>query len=71
MIEENRFRELIMRKIPLIEQRVINKELWIYGCGIGGTIVLNELLSSNISVAGFIDQRAKDVKMIDGYPVKK
>ena len=45
-------------------------ELWIYGAGKGGKILLKYLDKYNVHVSGFIDINAENIKLQENLPVK-
>lgn len=71
MIDEDRFRNLIKKAIPIISEKINNREIWIYGCGVGGRIVYAELIKSGFTISGFIDRKADSFEDLNGCPVKK
>lgn len=71
MLSEKDFRSACKSKIDVILSLAGSREIWIYGAGKGGLILLDELGHRNISVQGFIDKNAENLKEIQNLPVKK
>lgn len=67
---EEKYRQLIDAKIPLIKRFAWNKKIWIYGAGKCGRIALKILEEQNIKVAGFIDRNAELLQEVERLPVK-
>lgn len=61
--------EKLCRKTASILKHQQDKQIWIYGAGTDGTVLLSFLEDEGIRVSGFIDRRANDIKGMDGYPV--
>lgn len=53
---------LCKKKIGKIIKSQKNRELWIYGCGLGGDILSDVLSDSDINYRGFIDREASEIK---------
>ena len=48
-----------------------NRDIWIYGAGRGGHIMMRVLRESNIPFTGFFDENADDIRLVEGYKVIK
>ena len=68
-MDEISFREICRRKIDLFFPDIRNRALWIYGAGRGGKILLEVLKEKKIKVAGFVDQKAEEIKSVEQFPV--
>lgn len=71
MVSDDEFQLACKLKIDTILSFSGTKEIWIYGAGKGGRILLNELDKRNIPVCGFIDKKADKLKIFCGLTVKK
>lgn len=71
MLSENDFRAACKAKIDTILSLAAAREIWIYGAGKGGLILLDELRQKAINVQGFVDKQADILKTICDLPVKK
>lgn len=60
---------LVGIKIILPKLRQTIKPVYIYGAGHGGRIVLTTLKREKISIAGFVDKNAENIKKIDNINV--
>lgn len=69
-IERRNFEKLCQQNIFKIEEGMKRYDLWIYGAGKGGEILLKSLREHNISVNGFIDINAEKIKFLKNVPVK-
>ena len=56
--------------ISKIKKYVNNRDVYIYGAGRGGRIVLKVLEENNIKVCGFYDKSSQEKCMFQGYPVR-
>ena len=59
MINEEEFREIFERKLPIILKMSKNRNIWIYGAGVGGEIINKVLDFKGIKFNGFIDRNYK------------
>lgn len=71
MLSENDFRSACKSKIDTILSLADAREIWIYGAGKGGLILLDELRQKAVNVQGFVDKQADNLKTICDLPVKK
>lgn len=69
-IEKKNFEKICQRCIPKIKDSMKKSELWIYGAGKGGKILLKYLDNYNVHVSGFIDINAENIKLQENLPVK-
>ena len=60
---------LCKNKISKIIESQKNRELWIYGCGVGGNILSDILSDSDIDYKGFIDKEACSIKRYKDFEV--
>ena len=65
------YRIICEKVVPIIKQRAKSREIWIYGAGKGGAILLDVLLKERISVRGFIDINANNIRYRFGYVVSE
>lgn len=63
------FKKLCINKLDIIVREAAGKNIWIYGAGNGGNILLGVLLEAGIPISGFVDKRAYEIKEINGIPV--
>ena len=71
MLSEDDFRLACKSKIDTILLLANTREIWIYGAGKGGLILLDELKQRDVNVQGFIDKQAENLKTICDLPVEK
>lgn len=71
MLSENKYREICIKKLPLIQKYIQNRKIWIYGAGIGGKILMEVLLENQVMLSGFIDRNAKLINKVGDFPVKE
>ncbi len=57
-MDKNEFRELCIRKLPRFLGDIKERNIYIYGAGVGGSIVRELLEERNLRIAGFIDRKA-------------
>lgn len=69
MLSEKDFRILCKNKISIISSLSGGRKLWIYGAGVGGRILFEELRKRDIWICGFIDRNAKQLKTVNNLPV--
>ena len=70
MISEDRMRLICQSKIEIIKKYASERNIWIYGAGIGGMILSQVLQESGIEISGFIDRKAESIKEINCLPVR-
>ena len=58
------------RKIDRIIQNINARNIYIWGAGQGGSVVLNVLKQYGVEISGFIDIRAKELEWFMEYPVR-
>lgn len=68
--EKKEFESLCCKSIEKIKNMPKKQQLWIYGAGTGGKILLKCLSEHNISVCGFLDSAAESIQFCEGVPVK-
>lgn len=71
MVSDDEFRQACKRKMDTILSFAGTKEIWIFGVGEGGRILLDELKQRSIHVRGFIDRKAELLKTFCNLPVMK
>lgn len=69
-VEKKEFEELCRQNIERIEKCSRGRELWIYGAGKGGKVLLDCLRKFRIPVRGFLDKGAEKIKIYEGVTVK-
>ena len=70
MFSEREFADLCNQKVKAIKDRSKNKRVWIYGAGVGASILKKILMENDIEIYGFIDIKWKELKQFKGHPVK-
>lgn len=70
MFSEKEYTDLCNEKVNIIKKRVENKRVWIYGTGVGASILTKVLLCNEVKIYGFIDIKWKEIKQFQEYPVK-
>ena len=70
MVPEAEFEDICKIKLKRICDRLLNKEVWIYGAGAGGKIVKRVLDDLNIKYDGFVDKNANRMLSVEGCCVK-
>lgn len=63
------FEEMCVTKLNRMLANVNNRNIYIWGAGKGGSILAEVLKEHHISIAGFVDRRAQELKEYLGYPV--
>lgn len=63
------FEEMCVTKLHRMLANVNNRNIYIWGAGKGGSILAEVLKEHHISIAGFVDRRAQELKEYLGYPV--
>ena len=71
MIEEKEFRYICFKKINLINNFFNEKDVYIYGAGIGGKILAEVMEECGFEYKAFIDRRADEIKRFCNHNVKK
>lgn len=69
IVTEWEFRYRIIEKIEKIISLAGRRNIWIYGAGVGGRIVYEELKKRGILIKGYIDKRWKEIGTVGEYPV--
>lgn len=70
MIDEKIFKELCYKKLTNILALSSKRNIWIYGAGKGGHILLDVLEENNIYVSGFIDTNFENIGKCGKYNVE-
>lgn len=68
-MNDTQFEKICKDKMNTFLAASKGRNLWIYGAGHGGKIMLNILALSKIPISGFVDQRANEIKKVNLYPV--
>ncbi len=63
------FRMICEDKMEQYLYHAKGKNIWIYGAGHGGKILLDVLTEHSVAVAGFVDRRADEIQNKEGYQV--
>lgn len=71
MVEEDKFRELCRNNIQKIYRMAGQKNIYIYGAGIGGRILADTIRENGFNFEAFLDQRAGEIESFCGHTVKK
>lgn len=66
---EKDFRVRRKSKINIISVLSHQRNIWIYGAGKGGRILLEEFRERNVRACGFIDRNAEQIKTVENIPV--
>ena len=67
---EDEYRQICVDKLDRMLSDVENRNIYIWGAGKGGSILLSVLLEHNIQIKGFLDN-GNNKKEYLGYPVRK
>ena len=67
-LKEN-YKELCILKLPIIKQFFYSRNIWIYGAGTCGKMLMEVLLDNHITIQGFVDRNATNIKKINDFPV--
>lgn len=70
MLSDEDFRSVCESKIDMILSLAGSRNIWIYGAGKGGQILLDELKKRNVIVQGFIDKKAAILTSMYDLPVE-
>lgn len=70
LLEVDEFKKICEKKIDVIKSKAQDKNIWIYGAGVGGQIVKEVLFENSIKVCGFYDQNAAELWKKTDIPVK-
>ena len=70
MVSETEYRKLCMSKLPLVERFADGRNIWIYGAGVCGKILMNVLQENHVEIRGFLDQNADRIKTVREFPVR-
>lgn len=70
MIDEEHFKRLCYRKINTIYDMAQNKNVYIYGAGIGGRILSDVINDCGYKFEAFIDTRAEEIGNICNHPTR-
>lgn len=68
-MDDNRFREICIKKLDKIVDNSKGSNLWVFGAGHGGKILLECCQNAGVCVHGFIDRNADKIGKFDGYKV--
>lgn len=69
MINDEDFRNICQKKVNTIRNIADGRNIWIYGAGKGGKILLEVLQKNNIAVSGFVDKNAAKMDSVCGKKV--
>lgn len=68
-MDEILFRNRCVELIDSIQQKSQGRQIWIYGAGRGGDILLDVLMNADINISGFVDRNSKSIQRKYGFPV--
>ena len=63
--------ELCFKNASEIREKAKNRDIYIYGAGRGGQILLKVFEEKNIKLKGFYDKKAQSIGTYKGYPIEK
>lgn len=69
MLTVDEYKKVLTGKITTILNRAVNRNIYIYGAGVGGQIVAEEFRKKNIEFQAFIDKKYDSVTQFESHPV--
>lgn len=69
MINDEDFRNICQKKVNTIRNIADGRNIWIYGAGKGGKILLEVLQQNDVAVMGFVDKNAAKIDSVCGKKV--
>lgn len=69
MLTADEYKKVLTDKIPSILNRVDNRNIYIYGAGLGGRIVAEEFQVRKIEFEAFIDKKYDSMTQFENHPV--
>lgn len=68
-MDDERYKSICIKKIGAIKDMAGSMNIYLYGAGRGGSILLDLLTEKGINIQGFIDERANELLSFHGYKV--